>query len=421
MDKYSTLGMLCKRQIKNHCEKLCRALPRPKHKLVTQMMYGLSHSKDCKLTEIGRGLMETIPIKKTVERLRIGLAKLSEAPQLMDRHLDLVRDVVDEKSLFILDNSDITKPYGHAGKGLCTVRDGDTGELGRGYHVLEVAALTQTHKMPVPLYSHIYSSEEKSFVSEDAEILKALEMLSSAFGRKGVRVMDRGYDTLTYYRYFIKHKEAFVIRCKKNRDVIHKGKTRNILSLANTLKGKYRLDYTAKNGQKHECKVSMVPVRLPKYPKAQLLLVVVHGFGREPMMLLSNLSGDDARLCTSLTKVYLLRWRIEEYFRFKKQQFQFEDIRVRSLAAIRSLNAILTCLVGLYAMLSEKVEKSRFVMDLIEQAKRVDSIFKRSGKLKFIFYSFACAFASILRKSHVPFVWSAPPHSKRFPLQLSFL
>jgi hypothetical protein len=176
----------------------------------------------------------------------------------------------------------------------------------------------------------------------------------------------------------------------------------------------------AKNGQKHECKVSMIPVKLPKYPNAQLLLVVVHGFAKEPMMLLSNLSCTDARLCTSLTKVYMLRWKIEEYFRFKKQQFQFEDIRVRSLAAIRGLNTILTCLVALYALLSEKVGKSIFVMQLIQQAKRVDGIFKRSGKLKFIFYSLAAAFASILRKSHSPFFWRPSSASKPLPLQLSF-
>jgi hypothetical protein len=185
--------------------------------------------------------MEHIPIKKTVERLRLGLAKLGEAPQLQKAHLGFLREVINEKSLFILDGSDITKPYSHAQEALCTVRNGDTGELGKGYHVLDVAALTQTHKMPVPVYSHIYSSEETSFISEDSEVLKALGVLSREFGATGVRTMDRGYDALVYYRYFLEHKEPFVIRCKKNRDVLYKGKTQNILSVANTLKGKYRL------------------------------------------------------------------------------------------------------------------------------------------------------------------------------------
>lgn len=41
------------------------------------------------------------------------------------------------------------------------------------------------------------------------------------------------------------------------------------------------------------------------------------------------------------TKVYLMRWRIEEYFKFKKQQFELEDLRVMSLRK-RSIKSILT-------------------------------------------------------------------------------
>lgn len=56
------------------------------------------------------------------------------------------------------------------------------------------------------------------------------------------------------------------------------------------------------------------------------------------MLLLSNLRMQEKkRLCHIVTKVYLLRWRIEEYFRFKKQQFELEDLRVMSLQSIRNL------------------------------------------------------------------------------------
>lgn len=422
MDKYSTLGMLCKREIKNHSEKLCEGLSRPKQKLVGQVLYGLLHSQSCKLTEIGRALKEKIELKKTVERLRLGLFHLSEEQRehLMENHLSHVRACVDESSILIVDNSDITKAYSQAQEGLCPVRDGDTGEIGQGYHTLEVAALSRQHRMPVPVYSRIYSSIEDSFVSENEEILTALRMLSQQFGGLGVRTMDRGYDALSYYEYFFSHNEPFVIRCKKNRDVVYKGKTQNILVLANMRKGKYRLDYQTKNGRKCCCKVSFLPVSLPKYPNERLQLVVVHGFGKDPMMLLTNLPVSDGRICLTISKVYLLRWKIEEYFRFKKQQFHFEDIRVRSLDSIRSLNAILTCLVGLFARLSEKIGSSMFLAELIVQARRVDSIFKSSGRLKFLFYTLACAFSSLLRMSHKPLGF--PPRRSLLPAsQLSFL
>ena len=72
-----------------------------------------------------------------------------------------------------------------------------------------------------------------------------------------------------------------------------------------------------------------------------------------------------------MTKVYLLRWRIEEFYRFKKQQFNFEDFRVRSLNSIRSLDLLLTIAIGYIGMMSERIGERRTVMDLIHISKRI--------------------------------------------------
>ena len=71
-------------------------------------------------------------------------------------------------------------------------------------------------------------------------------------------------------------------------------------------------------------------------------LVVCYGFGNVPMMLITNLKSDDKRLSVAVVKVYLMRWKIEEYYRFKKQQFNLEDMRVRSLNSIRNLELLIT-------------------------------------------------------------------------------
>ena len=97
-----------------------------------------------------------------------------------------------------------------------------------------------------------------------------------------------------------------------------------------------------------------------------LHLIVVYGFGKEPMLLLTNLERDDKRLSNTIVKVYLMRWRIEEYFRFKKQQYALEDFRVRSLRSIRTLHRIVTLLAGLIGILSDQREESVFVTELIE-------------------------------------------------------
>ena len=88
-------------------------------------------------------------------------------------------------------------------------------------------------------------------------------------------------------------------------------------------------------------------------------------------MLISNLNSDDNRLSVVVTKVYLMRWRIEEYYGFKKQQFDFEDFRVRSLKSIRNLDLFLTIAIGYIGMMSTKVEERVTVMELITISKRI--------------------------------------------------
>lgn len=84
--------------------------------------------------------------------------------------------------------------------------------------------------------------------------------------------MDRGFDCNKYYEYFIKHEEKFVIRAKKNRNVIYKNKAVNILELTNKFKGKYKLEYKDKSGIKRGVKISIIPIRLCEFKKTELNL-----------------------------------------------------------------------------------------------------------------------------------------------------
>ncbi len=90
-------------------------------------------------------------------------------------------------------------------------------------------------------------------------------------------------------------------------------------------KGAYRMDLKDKSGKCVQCKMSYIPVRLCGFPDKELVLTVAYDFGEEPMLLLSNLKMQEKKkICHIIAKVYLLRWRIEEYFKFKKQQFELD-------------------------------------------------------------------------------------------------
>lgn len=248
--------------------------------------------------------------------------------------------------------------------------------------------------MPLPVYEKVFSAAEKGFISETHENLCCLQCLSQNFSLRCVRTLDRGFDTNDYYRYFLKKGERFVIRAKKNRNVIYNGKTHNIMDVALQYKGAYRMDFKDKNGKTIQCKMSCIPVQLCGFPTKELVLTVVYGFGKEPMLLLSNLKMQEKkRLCHIITKVYLLRWRIEEYFRFKKQQFELEDLRVMSLQSIRNLNLLAT-LAAAYISLTTAVHKdSIFLTELKECSKRIYEM------PKFILYALGYAVERVLSMS----------------------
>lgn len=380
---YNTLNHNLKRGILKFSEKISKNFSRPEFKFVSQMIFGILSSQSCMLSEIGRRLGETTTLKKIIDRLSRNLKEFNNAETLFENYLHSVKSQINNNTILIIDGSDITKRYTTKSECIATVRDGSTGEYRLGYHTVGVTALTPEKKMPIPVYTKIFSAKEEGFVSEDEETLKALKFLSEHFSKNNIRAFDRGYDNNRYYEYLIKHTEKFVIRAKKNRDVIYKGERINIMELAHKFKGKYSLKFRKKNGINADCKISIIPIRLVCRPKDELNLVVCYGFGKEPMLLITNLKSDDKRLCVAVVKVYLMRWRIEEFYRFKKQQFGFENLRVRSLKSIRNLDLLLTVAVGYIGFISEKADERIAVIQLIEQSKRI------YGVNKFTFYAIA--------------------------------
>lgn len=413
MTNYTILNSNLKRGILRFSEKISKGLSRPEFKFVSQMIYGMLASQSCHLSNIARVLDETIGLKRTINRMSLNLSTFKVDEKLLDNYVNRNINVFPNRTILIIDGSDITKPCSPKMECISKVRDGSTGEYGDGYHTLGVTALTPERKMPVGVYTRVYSTEEKDFISEDNEILKALKFLSKHFQKSNIRAFDRGYDNNKYYEYLIKNKEKFIIRAKKNRDVIYKGTRLNILTLANRFKGKYSLKFTKKNGVVADCKISIIPIKLPCRPNNDLNLVVCRGLGAEPLLLITNLKSDDDRLCVAVTKVYLMRWRIEEFYRFKKQQFGFEGFRVRSLKSIRTLDLLLTIAIGYIGFISEKQEQRRMVMEIISISKRIFDI------PKFVFYAIADGLFRIFAKGKQGIAYMLPKQTKS--TQMCFL
>lgn len=85
-----------------------------------------------------------------------------------------------------------------------------------------------------------------------------------------------------------------------------------------------------------------------------------------------------------------MRWRIEEYFKFKKQQFELEDLGVMSLQSIRNLNLFATLAVGYIGIMNSEKEDTVFMKELKECPKRI------FGLPRFIFYTLGYAIERVL-------------------------
>jgi len=395
------------------CENISKSLKAPAQKFVKDMNFSILASQSCILSEISRSLNERITVKKTEERLSRGLNNLGENESLLDNLAPLVTPFIGDEPVFLCDNSDIAKTCGKAFEGLSRVHDGSTGEITKGYWTLEISALSEKSHTPIPVYDRLYSTNEKGFVSQNAELFRGLQKVRELYGNAGIFVQDRGYDGNNIYEYFFKNDMTFLIRANRDRDVILKNKRLNILAAAQKYKGKCVLKFKG-----FSLKTSLIPISLPAFPDKNLTMVTVYGLSDEPLMLLTNYSSDENRLSNLIAKLYFLRWRIEENFRFKKQSFGIEKFRVLSLRSIRALHRLAMISTAFVAILSAQREDKAIIARLVKISKPIfEPSWAKFCKM-FLHYSIASAISLLFTRSRVPLVRKNPPfrHSAQLVL-----
>jgi hypothetical protein len=256
MRNYNTLGHNLKRGLFTFCDKVSAGLHKPEKKFVFDMIYGILSGQSCILTDIARKLKENIALDKLVERLSRNLMNLEAEEELTNNYFQTIKRNFDYSTILIIDDSDISKPYSSKLEGLCRVKDGSTGEIKNGYWYAGVSALTAEHKQPIPVYSRVYSSQEKGYVSNNAETIASLKYLTSHFPKTTIRALDRGYDAGYIFDYLVPRKESFIVRMDE-RNVIYKGEKILLSKLARRFKGKYLLKFESKDGKKADCKISI--------------------------------------------------------------------------------------------------------------------------------------------------------------------
>jgi len=347
MTENSRIVAVVKGQVSKFSGIISKGLPKAKRRLVREMIYGIQAGKDVKLSGISRSLNESTPLIKTEDRLSRNLDDLDFTKEINDQICRLgSRNVLDDMVIAI-DPGDIRKRYASKMECLCKIHDGSENEIGDGYWLAKAVAADIEHKKVIPLYLEAYSQEAKDFKSENDQLFKVIDTVAFHLGDKGIYAIDRGGDRGKLYEKFLeKGKEKrFVIRLAQKRDLIHKGMRRNCQALASALPCPYDtviIKYEEGKEQKTTVSYNALPVKLPGYDHP-LFLVVVKGFGKAPMMLLTScrLNVRIKETIWRIVEIYLTRWKCDESFRYIKQCYNLEDIRVRRYTSIRNMVALI--------------------------------------------------------------------------------
>jgi len=412
---FSYLATKLRNKITRFSGILSEKLYKTANRFVQEAIYGIMASQSVMLTEIGRQLASNVSLKKLEERFSKQLIKPKIRHCLQAGILSMARERIKENTLLILDLSDIRKKYAEKMEYLAQVRDGsEDGEIVDGYWTNQVIASEPGSNEITPLYHALYSQASPGFISENEEIIKAIDQVSKAVHNKGIWIIDRGGDRDALYESLLMNKRNFIIRLVGSRDLLYQGKLTRSLWLAYACRLPYEKTIVklidGKETQ-YNLRFGFLSVQLPNFD-VSLTLVVIKGFSNKPMMLLTSLQlNASQKKIWFIIEAYLKRWSIEETIRFIKQTYDLENIRVLKYTRLQNMMVLLLAVFFFISVILNQNQKLTIMAGhVLKSAKRV------FGIPDFKYYALGDGFCNIF--SRYPGQLIKPPLIR--DLQLSF-
>lgn len=374
MNNNTTNTYEMKRDILNFTKKISKGLNKASTKFIMDIEYGLAKGGSALISNIARSLDEPIKLNYTIDRLCDHLANLydDEKEMIWNNYLEEVKNNIDVNNAVVLfDDSDINKEYSKKLEDLDRVIDASSQDkkIVNGYHVCEATVLTKNQSQPMSIYSRIYSCKSSDFISKNIYTLNSIKAAENIIGENFTGIFDRGYDDKKLYKYMSDNNHKFVTRLEDKRTLLFKGKKRTVEEVANSRKGKILFKALFNDNEEVKLSLSYTKAILP-YNKKEYTLVIVYGLSEtKPMKLLTNIKVKTKEDVIKIARLYLSRWRIEEHFRGKKQEYDFENMRVRSLESMNNLNMFLTIHLGYIAILADQMDKKLLTIKILYASK----------------------------------------------------
>lgn len=375
---YARIAYKLREQIIKFSGELSAGLPKVVRRFVTEAIYGIQARQSVRLTSIARSLGEKIALKKTQYRLCRQLGREGLWQKLTHTLIKLGARRVSEDSLLVMDTSDICKKYAEKMEYLVRVYDGSEKRIAKGYWTCNVVAAETGELSITPLYSKLYSQASPEFDSANDEMLQAIDAVSKHTGRRGIWVLDRGGDREKIIHPLLERELNLIIRLVGDRHLLYRGRKILAQELANNCPLPYAEKVVKEEKGKERIYIVQFGFRRVRLPgrEERLSLVVIRGFGEQPMMLLTSLAMRKKRsLLWWVIESYLTRWRIEENFRFIKQSYQLEDIRLLTYKRLQNMMALIMAVAYFaFVYLGERTRLRILALHVLKGAKRLFGI-----------------------------------------------
>ena len=402
-------------KIKNLISKIVGKSSGRQFKFYLDMVYGILKSKSIVLNDIAHSLNEGISLKKVNERLYKNLMRI---PDINERHnlikvgLAYMRET---EKVFIIDDTDVMKPYGKAFEGLGNVRDasypGESTKYDHGYIVTTITGLSSKKKQPIPLYDHVHSPNEINYLSVNNITNIGIRRISEHLKpHEGMFVADRGYDDIKFFKMIEEFNQYFLVRMRNNRWLIFKNGRVKAFDKAKSVKGKVIVPITIYEKERF-IKATSYKCKLNEYKYDVWVIISYMDNNPDPLVLITNkplLTKEDI---IQMVYRYSSRWRIEEYFRFKKTELGYENFRVKTLDSINNLTFTLDIAIMLLMIIVE--EEANY---LYRNLKRYEKSIKEKVSIEFYRILSSISIVLGMNKNGVK---NYKPIEQRKPKQLS--
>lgn len=379
MEKYITDA------IHNSLRSISSSCTRPQQKAIAEMVRGLFTKEKPLLTELAQN--PALTTKKQAEKYSYHLGNVDLRDAVEAFALRRAASTVRRNTVIAYDCTDINKDDAEKMEGLCGIWDGSEGKGAKGYELHGIGV----NGILLALRVH----DDNTHFSPGTR-LETVWHVAKALDGKGIWAIDRGCDSLGFYR-DLRHelKVRFIARVKENRKVVLV-KTGEHLSITDLPEGRHAVHLMGDKPHTVD-------------PDVYLLVIHKEKDRKQPMRLLTNLCWEefsDAQIVT----MYLERWGIENTFRSAKVCFGLEKIRILNFRKICNLVALIQFVLVLSAHLFRTIQKSTYtlVVALLQTYKCF--LKKRSLTLNFD------SFVRFMRQSLPPLIHRTRSPPEQLPL-----